>query len=138
MTKTHKRDDEKNGIILIVDDDPLTLREYENKLNRDGHYVATAVNVEEALKQVVTETPDLILLDMLIPETDGMETIKRLKEDEKTKNIPVVFITNLDSEEGNEYIKEAKEYGALGYLIKPNEEPKKISEIVSNIIRGEN
>ena len=81
--------------ILIVDDTPLNVKLLEAKLARDYYIVSSAENGVEALKKVATEKPDLILLDVMMPEMDGFETCSRLKADPATAHIPVVIITAL-------------------------------------------
>lgn len=81
--------------ILVVDDTPLNVKLLEAKLARDYYVVSTAANGIEALEKVAAEKPDLILLDIMMPEMDGFETCRRLKADPKTAFIPVIMITAL-------------------------------------------
>ncbi|MDD3371050.1 MAG: PleD family two-component system response regulator [Alphaproteobacteria bacterium] len=81
--------------ILIVDDTPLNVKLLAAKLARDYYVVSSASNGVEALKKVAEEKPDLILLDVMMPEMDGFETCKRLKDDPATSHIPIVIITAL-------------------------------------------
>lgn len=81
--------------ILIVDDTPLNIKLLEAKLARDYYIVSAAENGREALEKVATEKPDLILLDVMMPEMDGFETCRRLKANPATAHIPVVIITAL-------------------------------------------
>jgi DNA-binding response OmpR family regulator len=115
-------------LILIVDDDPLISRMYENKLRRDGYEVQTATNGEEALTQVRKHSPSLILLDVMMPKLNGVETLKILKEDEKTAKIPVIILTNLGDKP--EDIEKAKAMGASDYLVKSRISLKELSERV--------
>lgn len=75
----------------------------------------TAIDGEEGLRQARTESPDLILLDMLMPKLSGIETLEALKKDEQTLSIPVVILSNssIDSD-----VQKAKALGAIGYLVK--------------------
>ena len=125
-TKQHK------GNILIVDDDPLIIRMYQKKLSTDGYTVATAFNGEEAMIEVLKQKPDLILLDVMMPKMNGVDTLKALKEKPETKDIPVIFLTNLgDSQED---IVKAKELGALDYLVKAEIDLASLSERVEKAI----
>lgn len=118
--------------ILLVDDDPLVVRMYQNKLTKDGYMVNTASNGEEALIQVMKEKPDLILLDIMMPKMNGVETLKRLKAEEKTEMIPVIILTNLGDNPDD--IEAAKNLGALDYLVKANITLKQLSERVKKAI----
>jgi len=103
--------------ILIVDDEPENIRVLAILLR--GKYTATAVtNGFKALEQAVSETarPDLILLDVMMPEMDGYEVCRRLKRDERTRGIPVIFITAMGEVE-NETL--GFQVGATDYIAKP-------------------
>jgi two-component system cell cycle response regulator len=81
--------------ILIVDDTPLNVKLLSAKLAHDYYVISTAENGVQALAKVEKEKPDLILLDVMMPEMDGFETCRRLKGDPSTAFIPVVIITAL-------------------------------------------
>jgi two-component system cell cycle response regulator len=81
--------------ILIVDDIPLNVKLLETKLSHDYYTVSSAENGVVALKKVIQEKPDLILLDVMMPEMDGFETCRRLKADPATAHIPIIMITAL-------------------------------------------
>lgn len=81
--------------ILIVDDTPLNLKLLTAKLARDYYIVSTAENGPEALEKAEKENPDLILLDVMMPEMNGFEVCERLKREPHTANIPVVMVTAL-------------------------------------------
>jgi len=118
--------------ILLVDDDPLVIRMYQNKLTKDGYIVNTASNGEEALIQIMKKKPDLILLDVMMPKMNGVETLKRLKAEEKTEMIPVIILTNLG--DNPEDVNAAKKLRALDYLVKANITLKHLSERVKKAI----
>ena len=118
--------------ILLVDDDPLIIRMYQNRLSNDGYEVRTASNGEEALIQVMKEKPDLILLDIMMPKMNGVETLKRLKAEPKTENIPVIILTNLGDNPKD--IESAKRLGALDYLVKVETTLKKLLERVGQVV----
>ncbi|WP_432738301.1 GGDEF domain-containing response regulator [Maridesulfovibrio sp. FT414] len=106
--------------ILIVDDERLNLNVLSDLLRQD-YKVILAKNGNQALERVNTETPpDLILLDVVMPEMDGYEVLRRLKDNDRTKDIPVIIITALDSMQD-----EAKglERGAVDYIRKPFHPP---------------
>ncbi len=122
--------------ILLVDDDPLVIRMYQNKLTKDGYAVKIASNGEEALIQVMKERPDLILLDIMMPKMNGVETLKALKGEEKTKGIPVIILTNLD--DNPEDVETAKNLGALDYVVKANITLKTLSEKIKKVLETGN
>lgn len=104
------------GKILIVDDTPYNLKVLSNLLLQKGHEVRQALNGEIALKSVKTDPPDVILLDILMPDMDGYEVCERLKSCEETANIPVIFLTALDD---IEYKVKAWSFGGVDYITKP-------------------
>jgi len=83
----------KQKKILVVDDERHIVRLVQVNLERTGYQVVTAFDGKEALKKVESDKPDLIVLDVMMPHMDGFEVLKRLKADDKTKNIPVVMLT---------------------------------------------
>ncbi len=102
--------------ILVVDDDALVCQILRDQLESEGYQVQTARDGEEALARVAEEAPDLILLDVIMPSTDGYEVCRRLKSDPRTILIPVIMITSLQATE--ERIK-GIESGADEFLSKP-------------------
>src|SRR5258708_707678 len=102
--------------IMLVDDDPLITRMYERKLSKEGFAISIATNGEEALKALEKETPNLILLEVLMPKMNGWETLKKLKENPKTKDIPVISLTSLGDRP--EDIQKFKDLGVKEYLVK--------------------
>jgi len=104
----------ENKTILIVDDTIANLNILVELL--DQYDVIDATNAKDALEIVNEEDIDLILLDIMMPEMDGYETCKRLKSDERTKDIPVIFITAKTDEES---IEKAYDVGGADYVTKP-------------------
>lgn len=120
--------------ILLIDDDPLIIRLYQNKLKGDGYEVETAHNGEEGLKQAKFSKPDLIFLDVMMPKMAGIETIKELKKDKKLKSVPVVFLTNLSEAGGR--VSDAKKLGAEDYLVKADTTLQQLSAKAKELIGG--
>jgi len=79
--------------ILVVDDEEDILELLKFKLSKEGYQVMCAASGEEALRCVRSETPDLIVLDLMLPGMDGIEVARELKNDFHTKNIPIVMLT---------------------------------------------
>ena len=102
--------------ILIVDDSPENVRLLSSLLIDLGYRVNTATDGKMALASVKRDCPDLILLDIMIPEMDGYQVCRNLKSDAKTQHIPIVFLSGLDSELD---IIEAFKVGAVDYITKP-------------------
>jgi len=102
--------------ILVVDDQPINVQLLKRKLEKDGLRVTAAYNGFEALESVRKEKPDLILLDVMMPDMDGIEVCQRLQAQEDTRSIPVIFITARTSKEGKI---EGLGVGAVDYITKP-------------------
>jgi len=104
-----------NTRVLLVEDDKFLRRACEIGLKKKGFTVLTASDGEEGLQQARTGAPSIILLDMLMPKLNGLETLEALKGDERTRNIPVVMLSNSSVDTT---IQQAKALGAIGYLVK--------------------
>lgn len=102
--------------ILIVDDTPNNLRLLSTMLTDKGYKVRKAINGERALKAVRGMTPDLVLLDIMMPDMDGYDVCRRLKNSPDTRNIPVIFISALDDEMDKVL---AFDVGGVDYIPKP-------------------
>lgn len=102
--------------ILIVDDEPENIRVLGILLKNNGYLVHVVGNGKDALYQARAITPDLILLDVLMPELDGFEVCKRLKADPITSHIPVVFLT---AQNDRQAILKGFQLGAVDYITKP-------------------
>lgn len=102
--------------VLAVDDQELNLAILEDYLVPLGYRVIKARNGREALAQIESARPDLVLLDIMMPEIDGYEVCRRVKENPESRDIPVVMVTSL---EGTEEMVKALEFGADEFLTKP-------------------
>jgi len=102
--------------ILVVDDQPINVQLLKRKLEREGMQVAAAYSGQEALDLVALDKPDLILLDVMMPEMDGIQVCQRLQASEDTRSIPVIFVTARSSKEGK---LEGLGVGAVDYITKP-------------------
>jgi len=120
--------------ILLVDDDPLINRMYQVRLSQDGYDIEIAANGEEALIAVRKHKPNLILLDLMMPKMNGIEVLKELKKDDKTKDIKILILTNLEDKDGN--LEKVKEMGAIDYLVKSEINLKMLSDKVRSIVES--
>ncbi len=102
--------------ILVVDDQPINVQLLKRKLEREGMQVIVAYSGQEALDLVARDKPELILLDVMMPEMDGIEVCQRLQANEETRSIPVIFVTARTSKEGK---LEGLGVGAVDYITKP-------------------
>lgn len=102
--------------ILVVDDQPINVQLLKRKLEKEGIEILTAYNGQEALESVAKTKPDLILLDVMMPDMDGIEVCQRLQADESSRHIPIIFVTARTSKEGK---LEGLGVGAVDYITKP-------------------
>lgn len=113
--------------ILLIEDDPFLLNMYATKFELENFEVVVADDGEKGAKLALKESPDIILLDIILPKKDGFEVLKIIKSDEKARKIPVVLLTNLSQK--NE-IEKGMAMGANDFLIKAHFMP---SEVVAKI-----
>ena len=102
--------------ILVVDDEPRNTKLLEAILSREGYRVECAGNGEDALRAVVELRPDLVLLDVMIPDTDGFQVAAQIKNNADTRNIPIIMVTSLDDRASK---LRALDSGAEEFLTKP-------------------
>jgi two-component system, sensor histidine kinase and response regulator len=102
--------------ILVVDDQPINVQLLKRKLERGGLQVVTANNGLEALEQIKLRKPDLILLDLMMPDMDGLEVCQRLQTSSETRSIPVIFVTARTTKESK---LEGLSVGAVDFITKP-------------------
>lgn len=102
--------------ILVVDDNSADLLLIQRTVEKMGHRVLTADNGKVGFELVKKEKPDLILSDCRMPEMDGVQMCKQIKEDPETKDIPIVFLTGVDTPKT---VVECFDMGADNYICKP-------------------
>ncbi len=120
----------KKSLILIVDDIPKNLQVLGSVLRVEGYEIAIAMNGKQALKIVEDILPDLILLDVMMPELDGYETCEILKKSRRTKDIPVIFLT---AKTETEDIARGFELGAVDYINKPFKSVELLARVKTHI-----
>src|ERR1700742_2248146 len=106
----------KRDIALVIDDSPETLRLLTDALDSAGMTVMVAMDGAAAMRIVEQITPDIVLLDAVMPGMDGFETCRRLKRDAGLSNVPVIFMTGLAE---TEHIVRGLEAGGVDYVTKP-------------------
>ena len=102
--------------ILVIDDLPENVFMLQDRLEHEGYEVLTAYDGSTGIEKAVLELPDLILLDVMMPDITGIEVCKTLVANPKTKNIPIILVT---AKSGAEDTKEGLEAGAFDYIKKP-------------------
>lgn len=117
--------------VLIVEDDALIQRMYQQILTFDKHDVAVAGNGKEGLNKVSEVKPDIILLDIMMPEFNGLQMLQELKRNEDYKDIPVIMLTNLDDKKD---IDAAMALGAQKYFVKVEQTPREVADMVKETL----
>ena len=121
---------EHQGTVIIVDDLPDNVMQVEKTLQKKGYLCKIATTGIEALELIREIKPDLILLDILMPQVNGIETCKAIKSDESIKHIPVIFLTALND---SSYIIEAFKSGGVDYITKPFNNTELLVRVKSHI-----
>src|SRR5437773_7952410 len=116
--------------VLIVDDITKNLQVVGTILRQAGYAVTPATSGAEALEGVREQLPDLILLDLMMPEMDGLEVCRRLKADSTTRQIPVIFLTASNE---MEHLVKGFEVGAVDYVTKPFNAPELLARVRTHL-----
>ncbi len=120
--------------LLLVEDDPLMVRMYQRKLINDGYEVEVAVNGEDGLVKIRSFSPDLVLLDVMMPKVNGLQVLERVKSDPSISKIPIIILTNLGGSQ--EDIERGLELGAVAYLVKSAYRPDEVVAKVKEVLAG--
>ena len=105
---------------------------YEAKFTKEGFEIQKALDGETGLKLIQENNPDLVLLDIIMPKLDGFSVLKKIKEDAKIKDVPVILLTNLGQDED---VKKGNSLGASGYMVKANMTPAQVVEKVKEFLK---
>lgn len=117
--------------ILIIEDDLVLQKALNEYLSAEGFEVRQAGDGELGATMALSEKPDLILLDLVLPKKDGYEVLKEVRADENSKHIPIVLLTNLGSVAD---VEKALELGATTYLVKADYKLEEITAKVKEIL----
>jgi len=124
--------------VLMVEDDETLSKMYQKKLEHEGFDVEIAYTGDEGVAKAAEVNPDLILLDIMLPGMDGFGVISELRKDPKTKDIPIIILTNLGTSEM--FMDKAKILGVKQYLIKyktsTNEVARAVRETLGEISKS--
>lgn len=116
--------------ILFIEDESALQKAMSKILEQDGFETFSALNGEEGLEMAQKKLPNLIVLDLVLPKLHGFEVLKKLKEIKKTKDIPVIVLTNLESTED---VEKAIKMGATAYLVKSSYSLEEVTEKIKNV-----
>jgi len=117
--------------ILIVDDDPAIRELYETGFKQIGFDVQTAVNGEDALSKTISFKPEIMLLDIMMPEIHGLHVLDIIKATPESKDLKVIVFTALSDEEAR---KKAEDFGADGYIVKSQKTMAEVINYVQEIL----
>lgn len=120
-----------NKKILIIEDEPTLQKVMTKMLQDEGFEIKNALDGETGLLVASEFNPDLILLDLILPRKNGFEVLDQLKQNEETKAIPVLVLSNL---ENSQDIQRAVSLGAIGYLVKSNYDIENIIKKIKEVI----
>jgi two-component system chemotaxis sensor kinase CheA len=118
-------------LVLVVEDQVVTRQMEKSILEAAGYQVVTAENGLDALNRLGQQDFDLVLTDMLMPKMDGFTLTRKIRSNKKTKDLPVVVVTSMESEEDK---RRGLEAGANAYLIKSNFDQKHLIETIENLL----
>lgn len=117
-------------LVLIVDDSPTNVRVLSDVLDTAGFQISIAKSGEDALEQLNTIEPDLILLDVILPGIDGFETCDRIKSNPKTEEIPIIFMTSVANAEDKV---KGLHLGAIDYITKPFQQVEVLARVKTHL-----
>jgi len=117
--------------ILFIEDEAAIQKTLGESLRNKGYDVKSALDGEIGLRLAKSENPDLILLDLILPKKHGLEVLEELRKDKRTKDVPVIILTNL---ENVGEVEKAVSLGATTYLIKTNYSLEEVIEKVQKVL----
>lgn len=117
--------------IMLAEDDRMLVEMYEAKFDMEGHEVVVATNGEECLNLLEGYTPDIILLDILMPKMNGFHVLKEIKKQPALRDVPVILLTNLGEAQVDMNQELASALGVTDYLIKSHHTP---DEVIQKVV----
>lgn len=124
---------EKKIKVCVVDDDSFILEIYGTKLKQKNFEVVTARNGREGFDVIRSERPNIAIVDIMMPEVDGVGLIQALRKDADLSKIPVVVLTNTDSPE---VLDEIKKMDVRFYIVKALSDPQKVVDIIEEVLQN--
>lgn len=123
----------KKEKILIIEDDRFIAKMYQTKLELEGYDVEVAENGAQGVEKIKSFDPDLVLLDIIMPEMDGFGVLEAIRDDDTINSVRVIVMSNLAQED---HLKRARALGAKDYVVKSQYTPmdvvKKIKEVMAS------
>jgi DNA-binding response OmpR family regulator len=116
--------------ILLVEDDPFLIDIYTTKLKEEGFAVEVADDGEEVMAKIAEVKPDLMLLDIVLPNVNGWEILRRVKKDATTKDLKIIILSNLAEKEE---VEKGMSFGANKYLVKAHYTPTEVIKEITKI-----
>lgn len=120
-----------NKKILIVEDDEFLLSMYSTKFEIEGYEVVMASDGEMGVEKAQKEKPGIILLDIMLPNMDGFDVLRKLKSNSETSSIPVILLTNLSQKQD---VEQGLSLGADDYLVKAHFMPSEVVDKINRLI----
>jgi len=118
--------------ILLVEDDPFLIDIYTTKLKDLGFSIDVANDGEDGLRKLKEGNFDLLILDIVLPHTDGWQVLKQISESEELKNLKVIVLSNLGQKEE---VEKGLKLGAIKYLIKAHYTPQEVIEEIKKVLK---
>lgn len=118
--------------ILLIEDDPFLIDIYTTKLKESGFGVEVASDGETAISKVKELKPDLVILDIVLPEIDGWEILRQIKSELKMEDLKVIILSNLGQKEE---VEKGINLGAVKYLIKAHYTPSQVVEEIKKVLK---
>ncbi len=122
----------QKGLVLILEDQRGFRRVYRDVLEQDGYQVLEATNGEEGWETILTQKPDLVLLDLGLPLLDGFQVLEKIRRSEQTKNIPVIVFSVLGEPRD---VKKALDMGANDYSVKGFYTPRQVLSKIRGLLK---
>ena len=119
--------------IAIIEDDPAISQMYRIKFETEGYDVDTAENGKLGLELIEKMKPDMVLLDLMMPEMNGDEMLQKLRKTTYGKNVKVIILTNMGESEAPDTL---KELGVSAFIVKANMTPRQVAELVKTHLQS--